>query len=148
MTVAFRVRSLSYILGAAILTVITGCSGCSSSTTAPTSSAPYSQTDITVGTGVTAAAGNRVTVSYTGWLYDSSQPNGKGRQFETNPSFTFLLGTRAVIAGWDQGVVGMKVGGVRRLVIPPELAYGSSGAGSTIPPNATIVFDITLIGVG
>jgi FKBP-type peptidyl-prolyl cis-trans isomerase FkpA len=148
MTVAFRVRSLSYILGAAILTVITGCSGCSSSTTAPTSSAPYSQTDITVGTGATAAAGNRVTVMYTGWLYDSSQPSGKGRQFETNPSFTFLLGTRAVIAGWDQGVVGMRVGGVRRLVIPPELAYGSSGAGSTIPPNATLVFDITLIAVG
>jgi FKBP-type peptidyl-prolyl cis-trans isomerase FkpA len=148
MTLAFRVRSFSFILGAAILAVITGSSGCSSSSTAPTSSAPYSQTDLTVGTGTTAAAGNRVTVSYTGWLYDSAQPSGKGKQFETNPSFTFLLGTGAVIKGWDQGVVGMKVGGVRRLVIPPELAYGSSGAGSTIPPNATIVFDITLISVG
>jgi FKBP-type peptidyl-prolyl cis-trans isomerase FkpA len=148
MTLAFRVRSFSFILGAAFLAAIVGSSGCSSSSTAPTSSAPYSQTDLTVGTGTTAVAGNRVTVSYTGWLYDSAQPSGKGKQFETNPSFTFLLGTGAVIKGWDQGVAGMRVGGMRRLVIPPELAYGSSGAGSAIPPNATIVFDITLISVG
>lgn len=146
MTLAFRNRTFSCVLGAAILALVTACS--SNTTTSPTSSAPYSQTDLVVGTGATAAAGNRVTVSYTGWLYDSSQPNGKGRQFETNPSFTFLLGTGAVIKGWDQGVAGMKVGGQRRLVIPPDLAYGSTGAGSAIPPNATIVFDITLISVG
>jgi FKBP-type peptidyl-prolyl cis-trans isomerase FkpA len=145
MTLAFRVRSICWISAAVILTVITACS---KSTTAPTSSAPYSQTDLVVGTGATAANGNRVTVSYTGWLYDASQPNGKGRQFETNPSFTFLLGTGAVIRGWDQGVVGMRVGGQRRLVIPPELAYGSAGAGGVIPPNATILFDITLNSIG
>src|SRR5947207_6228596 len=149
MTFAFRIRSISFILGAAFLTVATGCSGCSSSTTSPTSSAPFSQTDLTVGTGATAAAGNRITVAYTGWLYDSSQPNGKGKQFETNPSFTFILGSGGVIKGWDQGVVGMRVGGVRRLVIPPELAYGGTGTSNgVIPPNATLVFDITLISIG
>ena len=143
MTLAYR--SICCILASALVVAV---AGCSSSSTSPTSSAPYSQTDLTVGTGATAAAGNRVTVSYTGWLYDSTQPNGKGKQFETNPSFSFLLGTGAVIKGWDQGVVGMKVGGQRRLVIPPELAYGSSGAGNSIPPNATILFEITLLSVG
>ena len=142
MTLAYR--SICCILASALVVAV---AGCSSSSTSPTSSAPYSQTDLTVGTGATAAAGNRVTVSYTGWLYDSTQPNGKGKQFETNPSFSFLLGTGAVIKGWDQGVVGMKVGGQRRLVIPPELAYGSSGAGNSIPPNATILFEITLLSV-
>lgn len=143
MTLAYR--SICCILASALVVAV---AGCSSSSTSPTSSAPYSQTDLTVGTGATAASGNRVTVSYTGWLYDSTQPNGKGKQFETNPSFSFLLGTGAVIKGWDQGVVGMKVGGQRRLVIPPELAYGSSGAGNSIPPNATILFEITLLSVG
>lgn len=148
MTLAFRVRSFSFILGAAILTVIAG-SGCSSSSTAPTSSAPYSQTDLTVGTGITAASGNRVTAAYTGWLYDSSQPSGKGKQFDSSPGYTFILGAGTVIKGWDQGVVGMKVGGQRRLVIPPDLAYGSQGSSNgAIPPNATIVFDITLVSVG
>lgn len=138
-------RSTRCLMAAALVVVA---AGCTSSSTAPTSSAPFSQTDLVVGTGTTANSGNRVTVAYTGWLYDSSQPNGKGRQFESNPSFSFLLGSGAVIKGWDQGVVGMKVGGQRRLVIPPELAYGSAGAGSTIPPNATILFDITLISAG
>ncbi len=113
--------------------------------TAPTSttSAPYSQTDLVVGTGATAAVGNLVTVAYTGWLHDSSKPDAKGSQFDSNSSYSFRLGTGAVIRGWDLGVVGMRVGGQRRLVIPPELAYGSSGNGP-IPPNATLVFDITL----
>ncbi len=123
------------------------CAACTSSSTAPTSSAPFSATDLTVGTGATASAGNRVTVSYTGWLYDAGQPNGKGRQFQTNPSYSFVLGTGAVIKGWDQGVVGMRVGGQRRLVIPPELAYGSTGI-DVIPPNATLVFEIGLLGIG
>jgi FKBP-type peptidyl-prolyl cis-trans isomerase FkpA len=114
-------------------------------TTGPTSttSAPYSQTDLVVGTGATAANGSQVTVAYTGWLHDSSRPDAKGSQFDSNTSFPFRLGTGAVIRGWDQGVVGMRVGGQRRLVIPPELAYGSSGR-APIPPNATLVFDITL----
>jgi len=119
----------------------------SDSPTAPTTtSAPYSQTDLVVGTGAIAVAGNNVTVAYTGWLHDSSKPDAKGSQFDSNPNFGFRLGVGGVIRGWDQGVVGMRVGGQRRLVIPPELAYGSSGSGQ-IPPNATLVFDITLNGV-
>ncbi|PYR62088.1 MAG: peptidylprolyl isomerase [Acidobacteria bacterium] len=119
---------------------------CGGSSTSPTSGAPYSQTDLVVGTGTQAAAGNRVTVAYTGWLYDSSKPDGKGTQFDSN-NYTFTLGIGTVIKGWDQGVVGMRVGGQRRLIIPPDLAYGSAGSSGVIPPNATLVFDITLISV-
>jgi FKBP-type peptidyl-prolyl cis-trans isomerase FkpA len=122
------------------------CAGCGGSSTAPST---VTQTDLTVGTGATAAAGNRVTVAYTGWLFDSGQPNSKGRQFDSAPSFSFTIGANQVIKGWDQGVPGMRVGGQRRLIIPPDLAYGSAGAGNgLIPPNATLVFDITLISVG
>lgn len=130
------------------LFMVAACGG--NETTGPTTtttSAPYSQTDLVVGTGVAAAAGNLVTVAYTGWLHDSSKPDAKGSQFDSNSSFAFRLGAGAVIRGWDLGVVGMRVGGQRRLVIPPDLAYGSAGAGSAIPPNATLVFDITLNGV-
>jgi FKBP-type peptidyl-prolyl cis-trans isomerase FkpA len=111
---------------------------------APTTTAPYSQTDLVVGTGTPAVAGALVNVAYTGWLHDSGRPDAKGAQFDTNTSFTFRLGTGAVIRGWDQGVVGMRVGGQRRLVIPPDLAYGNQSPGGIIPPNATLVFDITL----
>jgi FKBP-type peptidyl-prolyl cis-trans isomerase FkpA len=109
----------------------------------PTTSAPYSQTDLVAGTGTAAITSSLVTVAYTGWLHDSSRPDAKGTQFDSNTNFQFRLGTGAVIRGWDLGVVGMRVGGQRRLVIPPDLAYGSQGRGP-IPPNATLVFDITL----
>ena len=109
-----------------------------------TSSAPYSQTDLVVGTGADAALTSRVTVSYTGWLYDTSKPDGKGTQFDTSPNAPFAL--TGVIAGWQRGVPGMKVGGQRRLIGPRELAYGSSGYGAS-PPYATLVFDIALLGV-
>jgi len=125
------------------------CAGCGGSNTAPSANVPFSQTDLVVGTGATASPGNRLTVAYTGWLFDASQPNNKGRQFDSNPGFPFTLGTGSVIKGWDQGVPGMRVGGQRRLIIPPDLAYGSAGAGGgLIPPNATLVFDITLISIG
>jgi FKBP-type peptidyl-prolyl cis-trans isomerase FkpA len=110
----------------------------------PTTSAPYSQIDLVVGTGTVAGGGNNVTVAYTGWLHDASRPDAKGTQFDSNAAFTFRLGTGAVIRGWDVGVVGMRIGGQRRLIIPPDLAYGSAGRPPTIPPNATLVFDITL----
>lgn len=128
------------------LVVVAACSSDDGPTTTPTpstTSAPYSQTDLVVGTGAIAAPGNTVTVAYTGWLHDSSRPDAKGTSFDSQPSFSFPLGAGQVIRGWDQGVAGMRIGGQRRLVIPPELAYGSSGRGS-IPPNATLVFDITL----
>ena len=129
----------------ALFVVVAACSSDNQPTAAPTTttSAPYSQTDLVVGTGAIAAPGNQVTVAYTGWLHDSSRPDAKGTQFDSQTSFMFPLGTGQVIRGWDQGVAGMRVGGQRRLVIPPELAYGSAGRG-TIPPNATLVFDITL----
>jgi FKBP-type peptidyl-prolyl cis-trans isomerase FkpA len=97
-----------------------------------------------VGTGTLANPGNLVTVAYTGWLHDSSRPDSKGAQFDSNTNFSFRLGTGAVIRGWDQGVPGMRIGGQRRLVIPPDLAYGNRSPGPGIPANATLVFDITL----
>ena len=106
-------------------------------------------TDLTVGTGATATAGHSVSVNYTGWLYDATKPDNKGTQFDSSIGrgpFSFLLGAGQVIAGWDQGVAGMKVGGSRRLIIPPSLGYGASGTGP-IPGNATLVFDVTLLGV-
>lgn len=120
--------------------------GCGSSPTGPTS-APFTKTDVRTGAGVEAASGNVLTVHYTGWLYDAAKPDGKGVQFETSVGgtpFSFTLGAGQVIAGWDQGIPGEKVGGLRRLVIPPSLAYGSVRNGP-IPPNATLVFEIDLI---
>lgn len=101
--------------------------------------------DVSVGTGAAAAAGRSVTVHYTGWLtdgtkFDSSKDRGE--------AFVFPLGARQVIAGWDEGVQGMRVGGVRRLTIPAALGYGARGAGGVIPPNATLVFEVELLGVG
>jgi FKBP-type peptidyl-prolyl cis-trans isomerase FkpA len=115
--------------------------------TSVTTTAPFSQTDREVGSGAVAGFGNRVAVAYTGWLHDSTKTDAKGQQFDTSPSFTFQIGLGTVIKGWDQGVVGMRIGGTRRLVVPPELAYGSSGSGLAIPPNATLVFDIKLLSV-
>ena len=109
-------------------------------------------TDIKVGTGDLAEAGNNVTVHYTGWLHDAAAPDNKGRKFDSSRDrgdpFRFTLGVGQVIAGWDQGVAGMKVGGQRVLTIPPELGYGARGAGGVIPPNATLIFDVELLAVG
>jgi FKBP-type peptidyl-prolyl cis-trans isomerase FkpA len=106
----------------------------------------FTITDLAVGTGATAATGNTVSVTYAGWLYDSSKPNGKGASFDPGPGpIVFVVGGTTVIQGFSQGVLGMKVGGQRRVVIPPELAYGASPPSSSIiPVNATLVFDITL----
>ena len=111
---------------------------------------PFSSTDITVGTGTEATTGKTLRVYYTGWLYSVTATDNKGGVFDTNTTglgFQFELGAGFVIKGWDQGVVGMKVGGKRRLIVPPELGYGVSGAGSTIPGNATLIFEIQLLGV-
>lgn len=107
--------------------------------------------DTKTGTGAAATAGKQVTVHYTGWLYDPKAPDKHGRKFDSSRDhrepFSFKLGARQVISGWDQGVAGMKVGGSRTLVIPSELGYGSRGAGGAIPPNATLVFDVELLDV-
>ena len=108
-------------------------------------------TDVKVGTGAEAVAGKTVSVHYTGWLYDAVGSDIHGPQFDSSRDrgepFSFALGAGRVIKGWDQGVAGMKVGGQRTLVIPPELGYGARGAGGVIPPNATLVFDVELVGV-
>ena len=132
----------------AIALSATACGGSSSeSTTTPTPpSAPFSAMDLREGTGTAASQGRSVTVSYTGWLFDPSKPESKGTQFDSQASFTFQLGVGRVIAGWEQGVPGMKTGGQRRLVIPPNLGYGSQMVG-TIPPNSTLVFDVMLLNV-
>jgi len=115
--------------------------------TAPTPpTAPFSATDLREGTGTTALPGRTVTVSYTGWLFDPSRPESKGTQFDSQATFTFQLGAGRVIPGWEQGIPGMKVGGQRRLVIPPNLGYGSQMVVS-IPPNSTLVFDVMLLNV-
>jgi FKBP-type peptidyl-prolyl cis-trans isomerase len=108
-------------------------------------------TDSKVGTGAEATAGKQVTVHYTGWLHDPKAADRHGKKFDSSKDrgepFAFKLGARQVIAGWDQGVAGMKIGGARTLVIPSELGYGARGAGGAIPPHATLVFDVELLDV-
>jgi len=107
-------------------------------------------TDLTVGTGAAAASGDTLIVTYTGWLYNSGKTDNKGTQFDaTAPGtgFSVVLGKGRVIPGWDQGLIGMKVGGTRRLTIPSDLGYGPNGALPTIPAYAGLVFDVSLVTV-
>ena len=105
-------------------------------------------TDTKTGDGATAKAGSKVSVHYTGWLFNNG---AKGKKFDSSVDrgqpFQFTLGAKQVIAGWDEGVAGMKVGGARTLTIPPELGYGARGAPGAIPPNATLIFDVELLQV-
>jgi FKBP-type peptidyl-prolyl cis-trans isomerase FkpA len=136
-------------LAVALIALLVVTAGCAGSATAPSSYAAFSQSDIVVGTGTEATAGKTATVNYTGWIYDSSKPEQRGAQFDSSigkSPFPFVLGAGSVIAGWEQGVPGMKVGGVRRLVVPPALGYGGTRQGS-IPPHATLVFEIEMLNV-
>ena len=111
----------------------------------------FKKIDVKVGAGEEAEIGKTVNVHYTGWLYDESAPDKKGPKFDSSydrkEHFSFMLGAGRVIKGWDKGVVGMKVGGQRTLIIPPSMAYGARGAGNIIPPDATLIFDVELIGL-
>ena len=147
MTLVALVRSKLALL--ALAAALPMAAACDDALTAPSSYAPFAQGDLRVGTGAEAANGNLLTVHYSGWLYDGGQPDQKGAMFDTSAGlqpFVFTLGNGEVIAGWDRGLVGMRVGGLRRLVIPPSLAYGPARNGP-IPPNATLVFEIELLSV-
>jgi FKBP-type peptidyl-prolyl cis-trans isomerase FkpA len=151
----WKCDGLGRVLRVALLAAGVALSACSRP--APPPASPANQvaalqvTDLVEGTGAPAAPGMGVTVHYTGWLYDSAAAEQKGAEFDSSRSknrpFTFNLGAGQVISGWDQGVAGMKVGGQRRLVIPADLAYGSSGAGGVIPPAASLVFEVELLAV-
>ena len=139
-----RVTAFSLVLVVAVAAV-----GCSSSPVSPSNNVPFSQSDLRAGTGAAAGSGQTLSVNYTGWFSDASKTDQKGLIFDSNrgkDAFSFTLGTGAVIDGWDQGLAGMQVGGLRRLVIPPSLAYGSTRRGS-IPPNTTLLFEVELLQV-
>lgn len=144
MTVLFRPGRLALV---GLLLASAACDfGKVSAPTAPDqSNIAYAQTDLTVGTGTEAIAGSTVTVQYGAWLYSDTTADHKGTQLDANQT-TFLIGGNQVIKGFEQGVTGMKVGGTRRVIVPPSLAYGSSGYQS-IPPNAALVFDLGLTNV-
>lgn len=134
---------LSLVAGA-VLIAMTASANAAETVTLP-SGLKYK--DEVVGTGPEPKAGQQVTVQYTGWLDEGGK---KGKKFDSsrdrNQPFTFTIGAGQVIQGWDQGVMTMKQGGKRTLIIPPELGYGARGAGGVIPPNATLIFDVELLG--
>jgi FKBP-type peptidyl-prolyl cis-trans isomerase len=139
---------------AILLMTLLAAAGCGSSSTSasslpPTSVGVFTTTDLVIGTGATAVSGSKVITTYAGWLYDTAKPFGKGNQFDPGPGpLNFTIGNANLITGFQQGVIGMKVGGSRRVIIPPEQAYGSNTPDPTkIPPNATLVFEITLTSV-
>jgi len=144
------------ILLAVLVCLIAVSAACSSSTTAPTSAPDSGVTtlqiiDVKVGTGVQATNGRILTVDYTGWLYSTSAADHHGNKFDSSRDpgkqpYPFTLGVNQVIAGWDQGLAGMRVGGQRTLIIPPSLGYGNQ-ASNTIPRNSTLVFDVELLDV-
>jgi FKBP-type peptidyl-prolyl cis-trans isomerase FkpA len=147
--------SSSYRRLAAFAIILLGLSACSAKQE-PTNSAVSAPTVASLqsivlkpGDGAAITAGQMATVQYTGWLYEASAKDNKGKRFDSSldagKPFSFPLGAGSVIKGWDQGVVGMKVGESRRLIIPPDLGYGDAGAGGVIPPGATLVFDVDLV---
>jgi FKBP-type peptidyl-prolyl cis-trans isomerase FkpA len=147
----------SHILRASIAGVILSLAACGDKPVpVPTSTAAPAATALDIrelqpGTGPAVGAGQKAVVQYTGWLYETSAPDHKGKEFDSSRNaghpFTFGVGAGQVIKGWDQGVLGMKVGERRRLTIPPDLGYGDTGAGDVIPPGATLIFDVELVAV-
>ena len=137
-------KSIGFVLVVGLL--VSGCGGSDSIPTAPSSNQPFSITELRLGTGTEATIGRNVTVNYSGWVWDSLGPDNKGSRFDAG-SFSITLPGN-VIPGFSQGITGMKVGGMRRVVIPPNLGYGNSPpAGSGIRANETLIFEIELVSV-
>jgi len=154
--IAVRMSSPRVLLAAGFLVCAAACNNDTASTStggntlAPSVNTAVTQlivVDVALGTGAVANSGSRITVSYSGFLFDANAFENKGRPFDANTAYTFTLGAGTVIKGWDQGLIGMRVGGLRRLTIPPSLGYGNQAVGP-IPPNSTLVFDVRLISVG
>jgi FKBP-type peptidyl-prolyl cis-trans isomerase len=120
-------------------------SGCNSTPTSPSANVPFSTVDLRVGTGAEATVGRSANVNYTLWLYNSGGTDNKGSRLEAG-NFSFVVG-QGVIPGFSQGVAGMRVGGIRRVTIPPSLAYGAAGSPPSIPGNSTLIFEIELVSV-
>ena len=136
-----RVFAFRSVLSLALLLTAVSCGG------NPAQPSVLLTTDLVVGTGNQAVVGRAITVHYTGWLFDADKAESKGNQFDSSVGgtpFSFTLGFGQVIGGWDQGIPGMRVGGRRRLIIPPALGYGSQGSGP-IPGNRALVFDVELL---
>lgn len=142
-------RTFRRFLRSLSVAALVAVAACAETPTGPSSGAPFSQVDLRLGTGADALSGKTVVVNYTGWLYDPTKTDGKGLQFDSSVGLTplrFTIGSGQVIEGFDRGVTGMKAGGARRIVIPPSLGYGAS-RNSSIPPFATLVFEIELVEV-
>lgn len=144
MSASQRLRPLLFL-------VLLAAAGCDFGSTSPTaldqSSVVYSQTDLTVGTGAEATPGRTASVQYALWLYSDTGPDKKGTQIQQS-QFVYVVGSNSIIKGFDMGVTGMKVGGTRRIIVPPSLAYGATGnQDGTIKPNAALVFEILLTNV-
>ena len=159
-SISTALRPLHFVAGAMVIigVLAAGAAGAQAPANRDTGGSKLSATvttlqknDVKQGTGAEAQAGKTAVVHYTGWLYDPAQPGGKGAKFDSSVDrkqpFDFPLGGGRVIRGWDEGVVGMKVGGQRTLIIPPDMGYGARGAGGVIPPNATLIFDVELLDV-
>ena len=148
--IVILVRVFRSIVSCAAVVILSGAvAGCDDSPNAPSNFAPFTQTDLQVGTGADAQNGDILTVRYTGWLFDESATAQKGPQFDSSEGrepLSFVLGAGQVIGGWDQGLPGMKEGGLRRLIVPPSLGYGGV-RNQSIPPNSTLVFEIELLQV-
>jgi FKBP-type peptidyl-prolyl cis-trans isomerase FkpA len=146
------IRALRNFGAFVLLGLMAACGGGAPTAAVPPSGVTAMQSaQLKPGTGDAITPGKIAVVQYTGWLYEAAAPDNKGKQFDSSRTggapFRFPLGAGQVIKGWDQGVAGMQVGESRRLIIPPDLAYGDNGAGGVIPPGATLVFDIDLIGI-
>lgn len=136
----------SFIFIALLAVSVAACGGDSDTPTAPSANVPFSTTDIRVGTGAEANTGRVFTANYAGYLYSATATDNKGTRFDAGTITDGTVGSR-LITGFSQGLIGMRVGGLRRVIIPPSLGYGAAGSPPTIPGNATLVFEIELLAV-